>query len=96
MTATTSDRRQMNIDNAAECCEIDHPLIGHLPSFTSSEIGILGSRYPELSDTRTQAVKDHRLIENGQNGVLLHFPHAFHPCGMCRAELLPAYEHRVG
>lgn len=71
----------------------DHPLdAGNLPTFTSSEIGVLRSHYPDLvprrqnvnappwrvEDLRTAAIKDHREGEAGSVTMLIHEPSEWH------------------
>lgn len=48
--------------------------------FTSSEKGVLDSRYPEAASDVERAILDHKASSQ----VLLHFPDHRHPCPYCR------------
>lgn len=70
-------------------------LEGRTERFTSSEIGVLRSRYPHTvggdhrrleSGCIAAANTDHRRVAAGLPGVLIHYPDRRHPCARCRYE----------
>jgi hypothetical protein len=71
------------IEHLTESMEQDHPLDGNgLPTFTASESGLLAGMYPDAKTLAIAAVNDH--MGDRPPRRLVHFPHTFHPCPMCR------------
>lgn len=77
----------------------DHPLDDRgLPTFTQYEALFLRLVYPELPDSATRCIRDHRAMElsgRRERGSLptgAHTPSEWHPCPMCRAEANPLSE----
>jgi hypothetical protein len=72
------------IARLTESMERDHPLDGNgLPTFTASERGLLAGTYPTAKTLAIAAVNDH-MGDRVARRRLVHFPHASHPCPMCR------------
>jgi hypothetical protein len=72
------------IARLTESMEQDHPLDQNgLPAFTASERGLLAGMYPNAKTLAIAAVNDH-MGDCAPRRRLVHFPHAFHPCPICR------------
>jgi hypothetical protein len=68
----------------AESMERDHPLdTDGVPTLTASECALLAGTYPTAKTLSIAAVRDH-MGDRAPRRCLIHFPHAFHPCPMCR------------